>query len=156
MPRVEAKLALAAGGASVTLGTSTLRLDPKVVSQRPRLKGYNGRIVAVSVHLEKVDDAVIKDDAPIDQRLNTTVDRVETRGSDLIIHGTIDATPVNTTPATEAAGSDAKERGPHRGTAVVARFNALSNVRVGDRVAIAVDTARLGFFDLDTGLAIWD
>ena len=135
---------------------STLRLDRTLVSQRPRLKDYDGRIVTVSVHLEKPDDAPSKDDAPVEQRLDTIVDRVERRGTDLIIHGIIDATPVSTTPAAATAGTDAQEPGHRRGTAVVARFNPLSNVRVGDRVGVAVDTTRLGFFDLDTGLAIWD
>ena len=63
---------------------------------------------------------------------------------------------MSTTPAAATAGTDAQEPGHRRGTAVVARFNPLSNVRVGDRVGVAVDTTRLGFFDLDTGLAIWD
>ena len=152
MPRVEAPLALSAGGASVTFAGSTLRLDRTVVSQRPRLKDYDGRIVAVSVHLEKPDDAASKDDAPVEQRLDTIVDRVERRGTDLIIH----ATPVSRTPAGATAGTDAQKPGHRRGTAVVARFNPLSNVRVGDRVGVAVYTTRLGFFDLDTGLAIWD
>ena len=154
MANIRIYVRMSAGGASVTFAGSTLRLDRTVVSQRPRLKDYDGRIVAVSA--EKPDDAASKDDAPVEQRLDTIVDRVERRGTDLIIHGIIDATPVRTTPAGATAGSDAQEPGHRRGTAVVARFNPLSNVRVGDRVGVAVYTTRLAFFDLDTGLAIWD
>ena len=94
---------------------STLRLDRTLVSQRPRLKDYDGRIVTVSVHLEKPDDAPSKDDALVEQRLDTIVDRVERRGTDLIIHGIIDATPVSTTPAAATAGTDAQEPGHRRG-----------------------------------------
>jgi multiple sugar transport system ATP-binding protein len=154
MHRLEGKLALSTGGASVTLGSQSLVLDPKVVSQRPRLREYNGQSVAVSV--EKSDDAAPQHDAPGEQRLTAKVDRVERIGSDLIVHGIIDAKPVSTKPIAEAGERDVRQLNHPSGAAVIARFNPLSNVRVGDRVDVAVDTSRMSFFDLDTGLAIWD
>ena len=39
---------------------------------------------------------------------------------------------------------------------VVGRFSPRSTARVGDTVTVAVNTARLNFFDADTRLAIWD
>jgi hypothetical protein len=38
----------------------------------------------------------------------------------------------------------------------VARFDPRSRVKIADDTVIAVDTSRLSFFDLETGLAIWE
>jgi multiple sugar transport system ATP-binding protein len=38
---------------------------------------------------------------------------------------------------------------------LVARFSPRTRVQSGDRVEVAVDTARLHVFDPDTGFSIW-
>jgi multiple sugar transport system ATP-binding protein len=152
----EGKLASGDGVAAVSLGSQTLTLDTEVLSQRPRLRDYDGRTVAVGIRPEAMQDAAIETEAPDEHRLRARVELVEALGSDLIVHAVTDARPVQTSETAEAHDLDIDELGHHSEAAIVARFDPLSRVKIADDVDIAVNTARLQFFDLDTGLAIWD
>ena len=47
-------------------------------------------------------------------------------------------------------------RNPSTTSKLVGRFNARTKVSEGETVEVAVDTRALHFFDLDTGLGIYD
>jgi len=112
--------------------------------------------VGVGIRPEQMEDAALETDHPEDKRLSARVELVEALGSDLVVHALVDAPPVRTTQVAEAAESDIEELGHHGQAAIVARFDPRSQVKIADDVTIAVDTTRIQFFDLDTGLAIWD
>jgi multiple sugar transport system ATP-binding protein len=89
----------------------------------------------------------------------------EALGSELLAHLEVDAAPVVTEEVREVAGdvdaaalaqleSEARERR----TVVIARLDTQTRPRPrpGVELKVAVDERRLHFFDLDTGLAIWD
>ena len=156
MNLIEGTIGSANGGLSVSIGSQTLAVGDEVLAAHPRLRDYDGRKVAVGIRPEQMEDAAIDTEVPDTQRLRATVELVEALGSDLVVHALIDARPVRTTQTAEAAESDIEELGHGDQAAIVARFDPRSRVKIADDVTIAVDTTRVQFFDLDTGLAIWD
>jgi multiple sugar transport system ATP-binding protein len=156
MNLVEATVGSANGGLAVGIGTQTLTVGDEVLAAHPRLRDYDGATVAVGIRPEQMADAALEPDHPESQRLTGRVELVEALGSDLVVHATIDAEPVRTSQTAEAAESDIEELGHGEGAAIVARFDPRSRVKMADDAVIAVDTTRIQFFDLDTGLTIWD
>ena len=87
----------------------------------------------------------------------------EALGSEVIAHVEIDAPPVLTEDTKELAEDigtghhhEADERRGRQTSKLVGRFDPHSRVQPGDIVEIAVDTRALHFFDLDSGLGIYD
>src|SRR5207247_1086085 len=76
----------------------------------------------------------------------------EATGSDVYAHFRIDAPAVVTEETKELAEDVEVETGGR--PAFVARFNPRTAAAVSHTVEVAVDTTRLHFFDLETGLAI--
>jgi multiple sugar transport system ATP-binding protein len=153
MNLVEGELA----GDEVRIGDQRLRLDERTRAARPGLAAYEGRRLAVGVRPEDVEDAAVGGSG---QRLRSRVDIREDLGSEVYLHFSIAAEPV-TSGGVEAAleheGLEVIEaRAAASGTPFVARVDRASRAREGDTVELAVDTSRLHFFDLDTGLGVYD
>jgi multiple sugar transport system ATP-binding protein len=156
MNLIEGTVGSANGGVSIGIGSQTLTVADEVLSAHPRLREYDRKKVAVGIRPEQLEDAAIETGVPPEHQLWARVELVEALGSDLLVHAAIDGRPVHTTQTAEAHESEVEELGHHDQAALVARFHPRSRVKIADDIAIAVDTARLQFFDLDTGLAIWD
>ena len=156
MNLIEATIGSTSGGQTVTIGSHSLAVADDVLAAHPRLRDYDGRKVAVGIRPEQLEDAAIDTDAPETHRLRARVELVEALGSDLLVHAALDARPVRTAQTAEAAEASIEELGHHDSATIVARFDPRSRVKIADDVTIAVDTTRIQFFDLDTGLAIWD
>jgi len=142
----------------LAVGGQELRIGAEVLDQRPALRGYIGRAVAVGIRPEDMEDAELSE-APEGGRLTSRAELVEAMGSDVLVHFTVEAGAVVTEDTKELArdaGSDVlgELETPH--TVVVARFSPRTQVKVGDAVEVRVDTTRLHFFDLDTSASIWD
>jgi multiple sugar transport system ATP-binding protein len=147
-------------GLAVRLGSATIALHPAVEKQRPALASYVSRDVAVGIRSEDMEDARLVRDAPADTRLKATVSMVEALGAQIVVHFEVDA-PKVVTEDTKVLEKDAHtdEAPAHeevQGTRFVAAFAPRSRVKIGDQIEVVVDTERMHFFDLDTGLAIWD
>ena len=147
-------------GLAVRLGSATIALHPAVEKERPALASYVSRDVAVGIRSEDMEDARLVRDAPADSRLKATVSMVEALGAQIVVHFEVDA-PKVVTEETKALEKDAHtdEAPAHEeihGTKFVAAFAPRSRVKVGDQIEVVIDTERMHFFDLDTGLAIWD
>jgi multiple sugar transport system ATP-binding protein len=158
MNMVEARIEVSDGTVWAIIGNERLHVDPSAVSSRPALRSYDGRSVAVGVRPEDMYDLEEKPDAPADQRLHTTVLLTEALGSEIVVHFTVDAPKVETEHAKElAADAGADELVgvlEQEGTPFVARFGPRSRLMSGERLELYVDTARMHFFDFDTGLSI--
>jgi multiple sugar transport system ATP-binding protein len=122
----------AAGGLSVLLGGQLLPVDPVLLRTRPGLTEYLECPVIVGIRPEDMEDANLgwSRSAAV---LRAQAHRTEAVGPDLLVHVRVPPDPR---------------------TELVARFNPRSPVRAGDQVHIAVDTARLHAFDLNTGRAV--
>jgi multiple sugar transport system ATP-binding protein len=146
-------------GLAVRLGSASIALHPAVEKERPALASYVSRDVAVGIRSEDMEDARLVRDAPADSRLKATVSMVEALGAQIVVHFEVDA-PKVVTEETRALEKDAhtEDVPAHmvEGTKFVAAFAPRSRVKSGDQIEVVVDTERMHFFDLDTGLAIWD
>jgi multiple sugar transport system ATP-binding protein len=146
----------------VEFGGNRLAVDEQALQERAALRGYAGRRVILGIRPENLEDAAIRSGVPEDRRIATTVDLREDMGSEVLVHFTVAAPPVLTEDTKELAaalGEDVAELeagAGSRGTTLVARFDANTGAREGDRVQVAVDTRRLHFFDPDSGRSIWD
>jgi multiple sugar transport system ATP-binding protein len=147
-----------AGGLRLEIGGQTLALPDEVLETRPGLRGYVGRQVIVGVRPEDMEDAALVR-AEGASLLESTTDLVEAMGSDVLVHFAVDSAQVVTEDTKELArdaGADVLAAPETARTNVVARFSPRTRVRVGDRVTVHVDTARLHYFDPGTGVSIWE
>ena len=149
------------GAHAISFGGHTLTIDPTVMEERPALQGYVDRPVIVGIRPEEMEDAALQPDAPADRRLKTVVELREDMGSEVFVHFGIDADPVITEDTKELAadrGESLEElvaaENP-AGCVFVARFDADSAAKEGDRIEVLVDTRSLHFFDPQTREAIW-
>jgi multiple sugar transport system ATP-binding protein len=140
----------------ILLGSAPLTVPASVVAERPALRGYIGREVAVGIRSEDMEDARLVRDEQSGTRLRATATMVEALGSAIMVHFGIDA-PRVVTEDTKALEQDAQAADvPHHdwGTPFVASFAPRARVRVGELVEVVVDTERMHFFDPATGAAI--
>ena len=162
MNMVEAELIRADGGLAARFGETTLRIDERALEERPALRAYEGRKVVVGIRPEDIEDASLVADAPPDRRIRAVVDLREALGSEILIHFQVRAPMVLTEDTRELAvdvGTEALERLEERARAAVSSFVAQLNPRTGARegepIELVVDTSRMHFFDLETGLGIY-
>jgi multiple sugar transport system ATP-binding protein len=139
-------------GLSVRLGEVTLALRPETVAERPALEGYVGRPLAFGIRPEDLEDAALVPDASRHARLSTQVDIREDMGAEVYLHLPLPAEAVASEPT--ATPHDHVAEADERPVAFVARVDRDTRAREGEPIELVVDTTRLHFFDLETGLAI--
>jgi multiple sugar transport system ATP-binding protein len=162
MNLLEATLARVNGGLAVEFGGFALPLPEEVVATRPALRGYADRKIVLGIRPEDMEDAALVSGAPAERRIRATVGLREALGSDVLVHFTIDAPPAMTDDVRELAvdvGEEALERVQQHAaggsTSVIARLNPRTQVNKGDGIELVVDTHRLHFFDVDSGMGIY-
>ncbi len=162
MNLLEANLGSAGDGLDVDLGGFRLPLPAEVLSERPRLREFEGRNVILGIRPEDMEDAALVSDAPTDRRISSTVDLREALGSDVVIHFSLNANQAVTEDVKELAqdvGTEALEKVTKQGaeggqSEVIARLNPRTEAAKGGKIELVVDTHRLHFFDPDDGSAI--
>jgi multiple sugar transport system ATP-binding protein len=144
------------GSARLRLGSETIPVPPDLVRERG-LDGWSGRDVIVGLRPEDIEGPREDGSTPKDAaKIEATLDRVEAVGAHLLGFFTVDAPPATGEAVAEATGGGLEEVAliTREGTPFCATFEPRSGLRVGDRVAVSVDTRRLHFFDPDTESAI--
>jgi multiple sugar transport system ATP-binding protein len=136
------------------LGTQRITLTSAVAQQHVGLKQYAGRAIAVGIRPEDIHASGSERPG---ETLIGDVHLVEALGSEILVHFRTDASNVQLEDSTESeehddivvtSGSNSPE--------CVARIEPHHSVRSGDRFEFKVSEDHLEFFDLETGLAIWD
>jgi len=140
------------GSLSVRMGEATIALRPETVAERPALEGYVDRGLAFGIRPEDLEDAALVPDASRYARLSTQVDIREDMGAEVYLHLPLPAEAVVSEPVAE--GHDGVPEADERPLAFVARVDRDTRAREGETIELVVDTTRLHFFDLETGLAI--
>ena len=105
MNLVEAEIAERNGGLVARFGPHELGLPAEVVAERPALRAYAGRSVALGIRPEDIEDAPGANEA----QLKVTVDIREDMGSEVFLHFAVDAPPVKTEELRELVGDEAVE-----------------------------------------------
>jgi multiple sugar transport system ATP-binding protein len=134
------------GARSIKLGSQTVELPDAVALKRPALRTYVGKEVVVGMRPEHLRAADPEVTGP---KLVGDVDLVEALGSELVVHFTIDAHRVIAEGAFDKDEAAAVKSGEG-----VARVEAKTPVKPGDKMTFSVDVEDMQFFDTDTGLAI--
>jgi multiple sugar transport system ATP-binding protein len=151
------------GELSFTLGDQTVTIHEKVVSERPALQKYSGREVVLGIRPQDFEDASLRSDAPEDCRLRVNVELVEAIGTETLVHFDTKA-PIPVTEETKELAADvgAGDAGTFEQQAregrneFVATIDPRSRVKEGENAELAIDTARLHFFDPETNRSIGD
>jgi len=163
MNMMEATVEEGGEGLAVTIGEQRLTLAPEALKLHPALRRYAGRKVVLGVRPEDLEDASMATEMSTDQRLRGKLVLREALGSEIVAHFEIAAPPVVTADIEELAEDvgtthELKARAMDRSTTskLVGRFNSRTEAREGQTIEIAVDTRSLHFFDIDTGLGIYD
>jgi len=131
----------------VRFGAFRIPLEP---ARRPALPV--GSAVTLGLRPEIFEDAAFAD--PALPRVEVEVDVVEELGADAHVFFGVDAPPIDSEELRAANdGQDATLLARER-TTFVARVDHRSAARAGERITLAVDPARLHFFDAQTGLAL--
>ncbi len=153
MNLVYADLADSGDGLTVTFGDSVLRLNSQNVSSRPGLAAYAGKRIVLGIRPEAFEAAAAigaEGDVPV------KVSLVEQLGSEAFVHFAYDSRPVVTEDIRELlADEGADESTLGDTTRFVARINPDFAPALGDDIRLAVDTAKLHFFDPETSQAIY-
>ena len=141
------------GGALVCrVGDTDLELPADTVGRRPALERFVGRHIAVGIRPEALSEAGEDPDAP---RLHGRVLLVEALGAESLAHVEVTGTPLDRPELVDVAASQTHLLPVGERTAtLLARLEHDTGVRPGHIVDLAVDTRRLHFFDLESGVAI--
>jgi multiple sugar transport system ATP-binding protein len=134
-------------------------LDPEQVTTRPALLRYKGKTLAVGIRPEDLSHFTSPGQEGPEATLHARVERIEALGSELVVHFSIAGRRVLPEGADDRAeDADVSEPvlGRDLGHSVsgVARLAPRTQVAVADDLALAVDTRRLYFYDIDTSQAI--
>jgi multiple sugar transport system ATP-binding protein len=141
----EAAMTDDAGG--VRIGSQELALPVVCRDAHPGLARFAGQKIVLGLRPEHLPAA---SDASTGPRLVGNVDLVESLGSELVVHFTIDARRVRA----EGATSDDEDATAQHGEGV-ARVEPSNKPKVGERITFAVNADGLQFFDPETEKAIW-
>jgi multiple sugar transport system ATP-binding protein len=157
MNMVEASVERDDDGVWVAFGGIRLRMPDEVASTRPGLARFEGQTIVLGIRPEDIEDAEIESDAPNDRRFRTTVELREALGSEVLVHFSVAEAPVMTEDTKELARDmgvhDTQKRGATTST-FVARLDPRTRAQERESIELVVDTARLHFFDPQTGLGI--
>jgi multiple sugar transport system ATP-binding protein len=162
MNMLDATIQASNGDLAAKIGDQTIALGGETLSQRPALRGYEGRKVIIGIRPEDLEDANLETDAPENRRLNGRLELREALGSEIMAHFAITGAHAETDETRELArdaGAEGTEPqiGVSEGEAIiVGRFGARSKIKQGDNVSAVVDTRALHFFDPETGSGIYD
>jgi multiple sugar transport system ATP-binding protein len=147
------------GRIGLTLGSDELELPEGTLARCPRLRSYVGRAVAVGIRPEHLSDPETGAKGGV---LRGVARVTEALGSEVLAHVDVSAAPVLLDEVVEGMVEAADAAlvvelvtaadGTH--ATVIGSLDPSTTIRPGNSVELAVDTRKLHFFDLDTGLAI--
>jgi multiple sugar transport system ATP-binding protein len=154
MSLLEAQVDETPEGLAMTLAGERLPLDPLAVEHYPGLRDRVGSTVVVGIRSEDVHPA---DRRPTLPSLHAQLELIEALGSGQMAYFFIDAKSVRgaVTPAHAAdAVADADHELSGARANLTAHFPPRFELRIGDVVNVALDTANHHFFDPETGAAL--
>ncbi len=133
------------GGALKAPGFS-IPLPEGVLQRVPGLAAYVGKPVVFGIRPEDLYDSRLPSGAAL-PTIPAEIKSIEELGSELIVHLKLNASRV------DSGDPDAVEDLSGAANAV-ARFEATSTVKAGEAIQLAIDPAKLHFFDIQTHRAI--
>ena len=139
-----------AGAPVIRFGDSRLTVPDAVASQCAELRDFVGRDICVGIRPE---DFLAATGPGADDSIEVHVTRAESLGSELFVYFQTVGTAATPGIVGEELGAEVETPALAR-EALTARLDRGSHVEPGARAWITVDTARLYFFDPETGRAL--
>ncbi len=151
MNLIEVGLSGSLEGPTIHIGQQRIALDATVIERHPGLANAirSQSSVIMGVRPEDLEDASLVPGSE-GRTLKAKVDITEALGSEVIVHFGVDAKQVSSDD-TKKAGEELSAIASEHDAVVIASFNARTHVRPGSTIDVAVDTARLHFFEAGTG-----
>ena len=150
----EGTVGTANGDVSVTLGSTMLPVAQVCVQRYGGVRSLDGRSVVVGVRAEDLHPSSARPDLPT---VEGTVELVEALGSGLMTYFRVDAEAVRPAGTDEEDLQEPVESDESVAAArpnLIAHFPPRLDLRLGETVPVAVDTAGLHFFDAESGAAL--
>jgi len=126
-----------------------------VIDAPEALADFEGKEIVVGIRPEAFEDSVYANKKEFSEQVSIEVSLLEQLGSDTYVHFYKDIKPVQTKAIEEILadeGEDISVLGDE--TKFIARINPNSTVEEGQKINLALDPAKLHYFDPETGLAI--
>jgi multiple sugar transport system ATP-binding protein len=158
MNMLEATVTRQGATTRIVAGEMSIELSERTLAAHPALESYDARTIVLGIRPEGLNDAALSGGEG-QLRFRAQAELREALGPEVLMHFSIQARPAVTDEIRELAedaGDDrlAEELRPLERTTLVGRFDALTRVREGDTIEVAVDQRALHFFDPSTGEAI--
>ena len=134
-------------GGVLQLGSQELVVPASVLAERPALADHDGRLVALGIRPEDVEDAALANAPEGTPTLTGPVEIREGIGSEVILHLGIDAPGIDASSPEPRVTDHAMFLG---------RIDPRTALRVGDQAVLTVSADRMHLFDCETGRAIRD
>jgi multiple sugar transport system ATP-binding protein len=150
------KATVGEGARTVVVGSQRIGLPAAVHAERPGLGEYAGKSVVIGIRPEDLPLLRSEADSPTadSSAFEAEVRIVEALGSELLVHFTSDAEPIEV-KGTRGEGAEGLSEGALTKVGEgVARVETRSRIAPGSQVRFRLDPARLHFFDPDTSQAI--
>jgi len=164
MNLLEGRLEPDGNGLSIVLGDDHRFLLPDTTPERrPTLHAAAGRPIVVGIRPEILADATVGGTPWANSgAVSGGIELREALGSETVLHLHVNARAAIAPDARIGAAIDTEagevleRRARQDGATVVARVDARSRARAGERLELMLDLERIHFFDPDSGLAIRD
>jgi multiple sugar transport system ATP-binding protein len=149
------------GALEVVVGDTRIEVDDQMLQAHGGLASFEGRPVVLGIRPESLEDAaLVNGDRP---RLHGQAELREALGHEVFLHFSVAARQAVTEEVRELAEDVGDDRlldnltteAPAK-TRLVGRFDPQTRIREGDTIEVAIDKHALHFFDLESGLAIYD
>ncbi len=142
----------------VVAGDMRLRIDRKLLAERPGLANYTNKELVLGIRPEYFEAAEVIPATSLDEdrTMIAEADLVEELGSETLVHFSEKVSPVITPDIQELLadqGQDADVLGDQ--TKFTARISPRAAVEAGQRIKLQVDTSTVHFFDKESGDAIY-
>ena len=141
MNLIRCKLEAGDGAPCIELCGTTITLTPSLLSRRPGLREYLGRLVIVGIRPEDLADAALLPDSN-GACLEVDVALAEPLGAELIAHFPL--------PGDSSTADPTGDLEQTAGATLTARLSPMSSARAGRKLRLAINVDRLHFFDEET------
>jgi len=135
-------------------GTSRLRIDQKALDRHPGIESHMNKDLVLGMRPGDFEDARMEEGGE-DRTMEIDVEVTEVLGSETFVHYTVHVPPVITPEIEELladSGTDVETLGDT--TRFASRISSDVNVQPGSKANVVVDTAKMHFFDPESGQRI--
>jgi multiple sugar transport system ATP-binding protein len=151
MNMVMGTLESSGGSVFASFGSHKVKVDQAAIDAHEGVDAYFGKQIVIGIRPGDFEHASMAANGA-DRSMEATAEVVEVLGSETFVHHQVDVAPVITPEIEELladSGADPSSLGTT--TRFASRISSDVAVRPGDKVELVLDTAKMKFFDTETG-----